>query len=52
MFYGCTSLVEVQEEFPATTLDTACYREMFRGCTALKYASKLPATTLASQCYL
>ena len=36
---------------PATTLATACYKNMFKGCTGLTTAPALPATTLASNCY-
>ena len=36
---------------PATTLNKACYRGMFKGCTGLTRAPKLPATTLAESCY-
>ena len=51
MFKGCTSLLAATE-LPATTLSTACYREMYAGCTALTTAQEiLPATTLASYCY-
>ena len=38
-------------ELPATTLASYCYRNMFKGCTALTTAPSLPATTLASYCY-
>lgn len=31
---------------PATTLPSACYNSMFRGCTSLVTAPELPATTL------
>ena len=37
---------------PATTLENACYQDMFDGCTSLATAPVLPATTLASSCYL
>ncbi len=36
---------------PATTLSTACYSEMFKGCTGLTSAPALPAITLAESCY-
>ena len=36
---------------PATTLNSNCYRDMFRDCTSLTTAPELPATTLASGCY-
>ena len=35
MFYSCTSLAQAPE-LPATTLKSACYKAMFRGCTSLK----------------
>ena len=50
MFYWCTSLTSIPT-LPATTLDTACYRHMFRNCTSLSALPKLPATTLAAACY-
>ena len=34
-----------------TKLVTACYRDMFHGCTGLTSAPELPATTLARLCY-
>ena len=36
---------------PATTLKTACYSNMFYGCTSLTSAPALPATTLKTACY-
>lgn len=36
---------------PATTLDVACYKDMFYACTGLTQAPELPATTLAYSCY-
>ena len=38
MFYRCTSLAQVPE-LPATTLKSACYKAMFRGCTSLKLST-------------
>ena len=37
---------------PSTTLVTACYANMFAGCTSLTVAPKLPATTLSYMCYM
>ena len=52
LFYGATKLIEVAEDFlPATTLTTYCYRDMFRGCSALVSAPNLPATALQTDCY-
>lgn len=36
---------------PATALTSACYSNMFQGCTSLTVAPELPATTLAQSCY-
>jgi len=36
---------------PATTLASACYSYMFKGCTSLTVAPELPATTLVGSCY-
>ena len=33
------------------TMANNCYRYMFQGCTSLKKAPELPATTLADNCY-
>ena len=35
----------------ATTLQTACYANMFEGCTGLTVAPELPAKTLMYNCY-
>lgn len=52
LFYYCKNIVNVSENFlPATTLATACYYDMFNGCTSLTTAPELPATTLAIECY-
>ena len=51
MFYGCSSLKTVPEDFlPATSLASNCFNSMFYG-TAIVRAPNLPATTLASNCY-
>ena len=36
MFSGCTSLTKAPE-LPATTLETACYQNMFLDCSKLNY---------------
>lgn len=36
---------------PATTLASACYQNMFKGCSSLIAAPELPAMTLAPLCY-
>lgn len=52
LFSGCTGITSAENLIlPATTLTTACYRQMFDGCTNLTTAPALPATTLASFCY-
>ena len=53
LFYGNTGLTDASQlELPQTSLSaTYCYYSMFRGCTGLESAPKLPATTLASYCY-
>ena len=52
LFSGCTTIVEVSENFlPATILSTGCYGSMFRKCSYLITAPALPATTLVSKCY-
>ena len=43
MFFGCRSLTKAPE-LPATTLETSCYRGMFRGCQSLKEV-RVSATT-------
>lgn len=52
LFKNCTNLLNAQRlKFPATTLDTYCYANMFEGCTSLTTVPKLLATTLANYCY-
>jgi len=52
LFYNCTKLKDATNLImPATTLKTACYYGMFRGCSGMTGAPTLPATTLQSQCY-
>ena len=52
LFLNCTGLTSAENlVLPATTLASACYTYMFRGCTSLTTAPELPATTLAGACY-
>ena len=51
MFAYCTNLVHGPMVLPATVLENACYRGMFRGCTSLVDAPQLPATALENGCY-
>ena len=51
LFQSCTNLTHAPT-LPATTLTTACYYQMFDGCSALYRApEELPATVLAQECY-
>lgn len=53
LFNGSTPISTICDEFmPATGLTNCCYHHMFSGCTALTTAPTLPATTMASGCYL
>jgi hypothetical protein len=49
MFSGCTSLVQAPA-LPATTLDSTCYREMFSGCTSLRYVECNATKISANNC--
>lgn len=52
LFNANTGLVSAENLIlPATTLSTACYRNMFYQCSALTTAPALPATTLTASCY-
>ena len=52
MFYNNKGLTSAENlSLPATTLTSACYSDMFSGCTSLTTAPELPATTLADSCY-
>ncbi len=52
LFTGSSTLTNAGNLLmPATTLASNCYRDMFKGCSALTAAPALPATTLASNCY-
>ena len=51
LFEGCTALVDAQDlVFPYVCM-SRCYEAMFKGCTNLKYAPRLPANELKSECY-
>lgn len=54
LFNGNTHLVSaVNMNFGnVTTLESYCYRAMFKGCTSLTTAPELPATTLKTSCYI
>ena len=52
LFYNQTAIIHAGNlVLPATSLASACYSNMFNGCTSLTNAPALPATTLASDCY-
>ena len=52
MFKGCTALTAAPKILPAMSLkSTGNYMEMFSGCSNLKNAPILPATTLTQDCY-
>lgn len=52
MFYGCTNLTTVPDNLlPVMTLTEHCYDQMFMN-SGLTVAPALPATTLATDCYL
>ena len=51
MFRNCSGLVTPPSTLPATTMASACYKDMFSGCVNMTSAPSLPATTLAYECY-
>ena len=52
LFQAFTALVDASNLIlPYKTVAEECYRNMFRGCTALTAAPQLPATGLAKGCY-
>ena len=52
LFYGTTTLTDASNLIlPATTCMVASYNGMFRGCTSLTTAPKLPAIHSATDCY-
>lgn len=52
LFYNDTHIVNALNlALVCTTLRNSCYREMFKGCTALIVVPELPATSLADNCY-
>lgn len=50
-FMNCTSLINVQEELPATGLTTSCYESMYEGCSLLEKGPALPAYGLRNIYY-
>ena len=51
LFYGTTTLIDADKlVLSAPTLYYNSYNGMFRGCTNLKYAPKLQATTAGQEC--
>lgn len=50
LFEGCTGITRAPE-LPATTLEYACYENMFKGSGIIE-APELPATELTGSCYL
>ena len=52
LFYGTTTLINAKNLIlPALTCTTSCYNGMFRGCTNLTTAPKLPGLYSAQDCY-
>lgn len=51
MFEGCTALVDAQDLVFPYVCENYCYEAMFKGCTNLKYAPRLPAEELKEGCY-
>lgn len=50
LFNGATKLIDASDLIlPCMTLPAQAYYQMFRGCTSLTGAPKLPATTLSGQ---
>lgn len=48
MFYGCKNLENGPSILPIKTLQSSCYSEMFRGCSKLKSAPEISATSIRS----
>lgn len=52
LFKNCTYLYNAKNLIlPSIVLSEGCYSSMFRNCSTLVSAPKLPATTLAKSCY-
>ncbi len=51
LFNGSSTLTSSTDLTLSSTVSDNCYNSMFRGCTSLKTAPALPATTLAPLCY-
>ena len=50
LFCGCTGLINIHIELPATVLKEGCYREMFSGCANLISAPTFTINTAATAC--
>lgn len=51
LFSGATGLTSTENLILPKNLKKKCFLEMFRGCTSLLKAPKLPASTLEQECY-
>lgn len=51
LFYRCTGLINANKLIMPTGTGKSCYKSMFNGCTSLRTAPVLPATTLKGNCY-
>ena len=52
MFIGCKTLLSARNlSISSDTASSGCCYAMFSGCTSLKVAPELPATTLSGECY-
>ena len=51
VFFGSAFLYDAKELKLPNDATESCYYNIFQGCTSLKTAPELPATTLASGCY-
>ena len=51
MFYGCHSLVDVQQEFYFEQIQPFACRSMFEECISLSQAPKIPNIKLSAGCY-
>ena len=52
MFNGCDSLVTGPTILSIESAPAYCFESMFYGCSSLVNAAELPATTLATNCYV
>lgn len=51
LFKDSTTLVSAEHLILPNSTSNYCYYYMFRGCTSLSVAPKMPATTLSNACY-